>query len=137
LVPAASAGCAACGSCCDPVVLKADVYTGCCERARAGDVVHDNDRFIAQHWHPQGAIVLDAETLLELRCDAFDPATRLCTAREDRPPVCRDYPWYGEDPVTSGRGPRLYPDCSYLADVPPDQRPEGARPLIPLTVISH
>ena len=80
---------------------------------------------------------MDAETLLELRCDAFDPATRLCTAQENRPPVCRDYPWYGKDPAGSGSGPLLYRECSYLADVAPDQRPDGARPLIPLTVISR
>ena len=47
--------------------------------------------------------------------------------------MCRDYPWYGDDPVTSGRGRDLYRECSYLADVPPSQRPEGARPLIPIT----
>jgi Fe-S-cluster containining protein len=132
-----SASCAACGHCCDPVVLSADVYTDCCQRARAGDAVHHNDRFIAQHWHPFGAFTEGTETFLELRCDAFDQATRLCTARDGRPPVCRDYPWYGEDPVASGRGPRLYRECSYLADLPPDQRPEGARPLIPLTVVSR
>ena len=64
-----SASCAACGHCCDPVVLSADVYTDCCQRARAGDAVHHNDRFIAQHWHPFGAFTEGTETFLELRCD--------------------------------------------------------------------
>jgi len=132
-----TAGCARCGHCCSPVVLDADVYAGCCQRARSGGQIDHDDRFITQHWHPQGAFTEGSETLLELRCDAFDSVTRLCAARDDRPPVCQDYPWYGEDPVASGRGPRLYGECSYLADVPPAQRPEGARPLIPLAVISH
>jgi Fe-S-cluster containining protein len=95
-----------------------------------------NHLFMAQHWHPAGAWRTDSgESKLDLRCDAFDPVTRLCTAREARPPVCRDYPWYGGDPVTSGRAAELYGVCSYLADVPPSSRPEGSRPLIPITPV--
>jgi len=26
------------------------------------------------------------------QCDRFDPASRLCTAHDDRPPICRAYP---------------------------------------------
>jgi Fe-S-cluster containining protein len=26
------------------------------------------------------------------QCDRFDPTTRLCTAHEERPPICRAYP---------------------------------------------
>jgi Fe-S-cluster containining protein len=81
--------------------------------------------FITAHWHPND----DGETW---HCDALDPDTRLCTVHEDRPPVCRDYPWYGEDPAK--RASHVGPECSYLLDVPPAERPEGARPLIPLTV---
>jgi hypothetical protein len=69
-------------------------------------------------------------------CDAYDPEHGACTAHEQRPPLCRDYPWYGEPP-SADRAGTLYRQCSYLADLPPDQRPEGARPLLPLTVISH
>jgi Fe-S-cluster containining protein len=117
------------------VVLDFDVYAAVCERARAGEAAHDNDRFIAGRWHPIGAWRDDdGVAQLDLRCDAFDPATRLCTAHEDRPPVCRGYPWYGEDPAGSSRALALYPECSYLIDAPPSLRPEGSRPLIPLTV---
>jgi Fe-S-cluster containining protein len=69
-------------------------------------------------------------------CDAYDPEHGTCTAHEDRPPLCRDYPWYGEQP-SPDRAAHFSRQCSYLADLPPDQRPDGARPLIPLTVISH
>ena len=69
-------------------------------------------------------------------CDAYDPEHGTCTAHDSRPPLCRDYPWYGKEPSAEQLGP-IYPQCSYLADVPPDQRPEGARPLIPLTVVSR
>jgi Fe-S-cluster containining protein len=139
-----TAGCAGCGACCDPVVLDYDVYAAACERARAGETASDDDRFIAAHWHPVsgwcgaegGGQAAPGVVRLDLRCDAFDPATRLCTARENRPPVCRDYPWYGDEPATSSRAATLYPGCSYLADVAPSLRPDDARPLIPLTVIS-
>lgn len=96
-------------------------------RRFAHDSLYRQDAaFIAAHWVP-----LDDDTCV---CNAFDPETRLCTAHEDRPPVCRDFPWYGAEPE-SWRSGDLMLQCSYLLDLPPDQRPEGARPLIPLTVI--
>jgi Fe-S-cluster containining protein len=130
-----SAGCARCGSCCSPVVILADAYAASCERARAGEAVHDNDRFIASRLRPLGAFTDDdGETWLESRCTAYDPLGRACTAYEDRPPVCRDYPWYGRgpDPAAAAHMPR---ECSFLADLPPSDRGEDARPLIPLAVI--
>jgi Fe-S-cluster containining protein len=131
----ASAGCAGCGRCCDPVILDHGTYTEAVAEARGEGEKRPSVVFIAQHWHPVSAWRdSDGEVMLDLRCDAFDPVTRLCTARGQRPLVCRDYPWYGDDPVTSGRAATLYPECSYLADVPPAARPEGARPLIPITV---
>jgi hypothetical protein len=83
--------------------------------------------FIAAHWTPDG----DSGC----KCDAFDAVNRLCGAHESRPPVCRDYPWYGEEP-SADRVNWANPQCSYLADVPAGMRPEGSRPLIPLTVAS-
>lgn len=70
----------------------------------------------------------------DFRCDMFNPVTRLCEAHDDRPPVCRIYP---HEPEARGgalitRG--LYNRCSYWLDVPAAERPEGIRPLIPLTV---
>ena len=150
-----TAGCARCGSCCDPVSFDPEslgrvarwstaalegvpdpstdegwaywLEHGHADRertARAFDPAGDyraNADFIAAHWHPAGE--------RNVACDAYDPETRLCTARESRPPVCRDYPWYGREP-DSGKGMPL--QCSYLADLPAEKRPEGARPLIPL-----
>lgn len=69
-------------------------------------------------------------------CDAYDPEHGVCTAHDDRPPLCRDYPWYGRQPGADDAA-TLYRQCSYLADLPPDQRPDSARPLIPLTVVAH
>lgn len=131
-----SLGCArGCGDCCDPVHLTFD------QRDRMDywrDVVEDfwngaqpdpagSLPFMLAHWHEFERYDGGAR----YRCDRFDPETRECTAHEDRPPVCSDYPWYGDDPVPGVTGGR----CSYLLDLPPDQRPEGSRPLIPIEVL--
>jgi Fe-S-cluster containining protein len=130
-----TAGCAGCGHCCDPVVLDHDTFTQVCAEARGDGEKRPSAVFIAQHWRPVSAWrAPDGVIKLDLRCDAFDPATRACMAYDHRPPVCRRYPWYGDSP-TAERAADLYPECSYLADVPPGQRPEGSRPLIPLAVI--
>lgn len=154
--------CARCGDCCDPVVFVDETYEqvskwtaealrgvpdpgmdeGWAHWVRHGwtDEYRDvavrrydpasryqaDANFITAHWHSLGDN--------EYRCDQFDPAARLCAAHDDRPPVCRSFPWYGEDPVAF-RTESLVPQCSYLADVPRSERPEGSRPLIPLTVL--
>lgn len=47
-------------------------------------------------------------------CRHYDPETRTCGNYENRPDVCRHYPWYGEPP-NAGRA--LPEECSYNADV--------------------
>ncbi len=86
--------------------------------------------FTAEHWH----LVRSEEDHQIYDCDMFDTETRLCTAGEGRPPVCSGYPWYGEEPGR-GRAVLLGPQCSYLLDVAPADRPENARPLIPIEVV--
>lgn len=46
-------------------------------------------------------------------CDIFDPVTRKCTDYDNRPGVCRDYPWYGSPPDPNKSLPTM---CSYRAD---------------------
>jgi Fe-S-cluster containining protein len=48
------------------------------------------------------------------RCDLFDEGTRRCTDYDNRPSVCRDYPWYGSAPDPSKSLPS---SCSYRADI--------------------
>lgn len=127
-----TASCAACGSCCDPVTIEAGVFLGCTARARSEEPASENDLFIAQHWHPLYGWPEEPSTWIAVRCDAFDPVTRLCTAHEARPPVCSRFPWYGGTPEP-GRLPYLH--CSYQADIPPGERDPDARPLIPVTVL--
>jgi Fe-S-cluster containining protein len=92
------------------------------ERANAvawwlpGSERQTNADFIAEHW-----TLLDSEpdhtegsTVYRLACDAYDPATRSCTAHDARPPVCRGFPHYGADP-DPGRG--LPHTCGFVEDV--------------------
>lgn len=151
-------GCVRCGSCCEPVPFTTEEHqtvtawstaalrgvpgpgtdegwahwlatgwTG--ERRHVAIARYDpggrwrqDADFIAEHWTPQGEHCV---------CDRYDPDTASCTAHDERPPVCRDYPWYRDGP-TQERAARLEPQCSYLLDVAPTQRPAGARPLIPI-----
>jgi Fe-S-cluster containining protein len=132
-----TASCARCGDCCDPVIIEADAFLACGERARSEEFPHVNDRFIAQHWQPLSAWRADDGTwCFSVRCGMFDPESRACTAHDTRPPVCSGFPWYGDEP-SAGRAHGLELHCSYLADLPPDQRKPDSRPFIPLTVITR
>ena len=59
----------------------------------------------------------------------------ICTAHDARPDVCREFPWYG-DVIKTGARFSATTRCSYLLDIAPHERPEGARPLIPITIRS-
>ena len=133
-----SLGCARCGDCCDPVGLSpsttalfddilevlTDAYGPGCDPAG------EDWPFIVEHWHE---ITRHDNGAADYACDQFDRDSRLCLARDARPPVCRDFPWYS-DVVKDGRSIRDR-RCSYLLDVPPDLRKPDARPLIPLEVL--
>lgn len=93
-------------------------------RFRLGSNHRRNAEFITAHWHP-----VDDESCA---CDQFSRETRLCMAQDSKPPVCVGYPWYGEAPEVRGAS-GMPAQCSYLADLPPAERPEGSRPLIPIT----
>jgi Fe-S-cluster containining protein len=69
--------------------------------------------FARDHWTWTGQE--DPTAGWSYRCSFFDPASRLCTAHEHRPPVCRGYPWFGAEPR---RGLPLLPQrCSHWADL--------------------
>lgn len=122
--------CVRCGDCCDPVTLPLDQWLQVLdwnaewpEERWDGDErgtraeVFPNLTFMYEHWHctdVRGSTVL-------LRCDAFDVSTRTCTMYEQRPPVCRDYPWYGKTPARE-HAPRS-DRCSFWLDLPDDVRP--------------
>lgn len=124
-----------CGKCCDPVTFNITAWYrmiyehGDGERARyaesvaAGQMEQGNADyqlrnvdFINKHWTPQRDQDLWSNLVL-LQCDKFDHETRTCTAYEDRPPICSDYPFYGADPGIKGTR-WLLEGCSFIEDVP-------------------
>jgi hypothetical protein len=116
-------GCARCGDCCERIPLTPVQFEGM--TLEPGSRTERDVTFIRAHWT---ALPDDPGSS---SCDMFDPVHRLCTVQEGKPPVCADYPWYhneGEPLVAHGLPTR----CSYLLDVAPEGRPEGARPLIPV-----
>lgn len=180
-----SRGCARCGHCCAPVFIRFDLRRalewyrtpnpnteeGAAEWARRGwrtptdadkqwaRQAHEskNIAFANEHWTIEWHTNHGASVVT---CDQFDPEHRVCTAGESRPPICSDYPFYGEDPTErEGKIVDRYPNpipwgfswkpvdegpggtplsCSYLGDVPPELRPAGAgRPLLPLWPVDH
>ena len=124
--------CNGCGACCDPFVM---VYSPLQVRSLALQMDPDELAFYREHltpirradgrrmvldWSPTGfsEMILDGELILlpafYYRCDRFDRETRQCTDYENRPDVCRGYPWYGTPPDPNKLLP---PTCSYNADV--------------------
>lgn len=153
---AASLGCAQCGSCCEriKITMNAPGFTGIVSTSggvgvmraypwrggfsrmsfAAGRYMRDAT-FIRRWMEPTGEVErVGSEVRQVWRCLKFDPVERLCTAHDERPEMCSGYPWYGREPGVGGMPHEKH--CSYLLDLPPDQRPEEARPLIPLTVLS-
>jgi len=131
-----SLGCARCGSCCDPVHLDPSnraLIDGCRDGTKIA-APGGSAEFILAHWTE----IERRDTGATYSCDRYDPDTRACTAHEDRPPVCRNYPWYDDDTDPEAlrkRAPQVNRCCSFLLDVPPADRGPDARPLIPVTVV--
>lgn len=143
-----SLGCAAgsCGDCCEDIFVGAPASGMIAEwreywAAGGLDPIPDDYdpsvEFITRNW---------TETSRDDRgayyeCSRFDPVHRLCTAWAERPPVCVGFPWYPAHPDGGGQTPerieKMPLRCSYALDVPVAQRREGARPLIPLTVVKR
>lgn len=60
----------------------------------------------------------DRTVAITFTCDAFDPVERRCTAYEQRPLMCENYPFYGRNPLdrTDGREPINDLVCAFQAD---------------------
>lgn len=130
--------CNRCGGCCDPVHLGDDAYA-----ILTGPAFTIDPRDDLAPWEAAGYTLPTAIDLydtarwaaqLEHRdeggytCPRFDPTTRLCTMPDDKPPVCRDFPWYSGDPATYAWRLRGLDECSYWEDVPVTIRQQEGRP---------
>jgi Fe-S-cluster containining protein len=78
--------CTSCGDCCDPIwypLGPADLRQSA-STTRSEDLV-----FAAAHWAATGD---SRDGMHAYQCDRFDVDSRLCTAHDERPPICRAYP---------------------------------------------
>ena len=125
--------CNGCGRCCDPFTSVASPLL--LETREADEVVGEkeadwmrehltpirrsdglravSDWMDGQTWFmhlPEPAVVLT----WFYRCDLYDFEAKRCTDYENRPPMCRDFPWFGTQPSPKTSLP---PECSFNADV--------------------
>lgn len=116
-----------CGSCCNPVTLP---YTRI-EAMMLPDIPLDQ-----RQWAERSLTAMSPREAYELapwlrgkklrtaegemvqpfffRCAHFDPETRRCTDYDNRPYMCRSFPWYDSEPRPDAALP---PTCSFRADI--------------------
>lgn len=138
--------CSMCGKCCEAIRLtvpKDEIHKHAesilrrWTRARRPDKMvneADNDWiFVDQHWHPMTEVEAFAVNpmheywsimhpeynghLYYFTCDMYDPATHKCTAHDERPRICRDYPYsrFGNLDETLWYSPT----CGYIDEADP------------------
>lgn len=105
-----------CGDCCEDIRISVDLRSirqSLASGKVAGKWAKDAN-FILTNMIPDGTVKRDGGRVKQtLQCAKFDKETRKCTAHNDRPDMCRQYPYYGRKPsADSTMGGR----CSFLAD---------------------
>jgi Fe-S-cluster containining protein len=132
-----SATCNGCGHCCNPVILDKTKreYQMQLPETEEGKA---NRRFVldcltllpAAEGHRRAQYLFDPSIELGVsatvggeptvavffyECKNYDPDERKCLDWENRPPVCRGFPWYDGPPR---REAVLPPECSFIEDIP-------------------
>ena len=123
--PPLAGECNGCGACCRVLTLpqSPEEVRNIAAVTRVLGIPSDH-QFAADHWRPLTreeamrrnpfyTIRLPADAHL-YGCDRLGDDGR-CTAYEERPLVCRGYPWYGMAPRDM---PLADAECGYLVDVP-------------------
>ena len=116
--------CNGCGACCRVLTLaqSPDEVRRMAVLTRVLGIPSDS-QFAADHWRPltrEEAMQRNAFYTSRLPTDAhLYTCDRLgddgrCTAYEERPLVCRGYPWYDQPPKQM---PLADPECGYLVDI--------------------
>ena len=116
--------CNGCGACCRVLTLaqSPDEVRRMAVLTRVLGIPSDS-QFAADHWRPltrEEAMQRNAFYTSRLPANAYlYTCDRLgndgrCTAYEERPLVCRGYPWYDQPPKQM---PLADPECGYLVDI--------------------
>ena len=116
--------CSRCGDCCENIHVGYGTEEVLDRLAAYWEALRDKSddgRFILTHWNIiRVDVAADGREDPVFACDKFDPVERLCTAHEERPQVCRGFPWYDHgvaDPGEDLPWRHVSKRCSYLADV--------------------
>ena len=138
--------CQMCGTCCKAIVLPVShdelkEYGSVREYLNGGitreDLWNDDPIFIYLNWKP-----ITKEEAFEINprlkvwenisnggvvnkmnfwtCTKHDPITNICLVHENRPRVCRGFPWYGVEPTSQ---PLYTKDCGYMVDIRSQELP--------------
>ena len=134
-----------CGKCCDPVVSMHAPNELRILHANISDEALADRQFMLDHCTPlprreglrRAPYLSDSGHSLMLardafggmhmidawshfyECDRFDKDTRQCTDYANRPPMCRDYPLYGDTLTSKNHALKRLPDgCVYLPGAP-------------------
>lgn len=111
--------CAMCGDCCENIHLSVDrgSIVKALATGRVAGVWAKDANFILKNMLPDGTVKRDGKYVKQtLQCAKFDKTTRKCTAHDERPQLCRQYPFYGKDPKDYGGDTTMGGRCSFLAD---------------------
>lgn len=116
--------CNKCGACCRVLMLEQspEEVQAIAAVTRVLGIPSDH-QFAAEHWHPlsrEEAFIRNPFYVARLPkeahlywCDQLAD-DGLCRAHDDRPLVCRGYPWYDQPPRAM---PLADPECGYAVDL--------------------
>lgn len=124
-----AAECNKCGQCCNPVT---SIWST--KALKTLPPGNEDVEFILANWTElteeealkRDPLISPKEGEHYFSCNRFDPTTNLCTAHDERPPVCRGFPFYGGrfDSV-----PARLIKCSYWLDIDKEKWPEHISPV--------
>jgi Fe-S-cluster containining protein len=121
--------CNGCGACCRVIMLEQspEELRNMAVLTRVLGIPSDH-QFAAEHWRPlTRAEAMERNSFYTSRlapdahlyaCDRLGADGR-CLAYEERPLVCRGYPWYEQAPRAM---PLADPECGYRVDLPGDTK---------------
>ena len=118
--------CSRCGDCCENIPLNTNkrLVREWLRNPELSDDNRANSEFILAHWRGGRRASKDGRTK-GWTCDQFDSASRLCLAHDARPPLCRRFPWYDNEPTAEKLAD--LPRCSFWADVAVPVSPPSLR----------
>lgn len=125
--------CTGCGGCCDPVIIPRRMVTktrvagdpdlmpvapGASDGERCRSWIRDDLTRISrtEALRRRPAIALGATSgQFFYACRHYDRETRRCLDYDNRPSICRGFPWYGKEPTAAAL--EYLPECGYREDL--------------------